>query len=168
MQKTVCDSSKKGVIQAPDYVGWDTEIDAGFKARSPVVNHVVFIASGCSLLTDQLGHDPNDDSIVRPSFASVMREWKTGVNKFGKRLRIEFDHSSALSAVYQTLQPWIKHRKGVVEPSVLDIRSLLSEYAVICNVDKPKADIAIVCPKIWQREFLRVTLKESVSKRPLI
>jgi len=33
MQKTVYDSSKEGVIQAPDYVGWDAEIDAGFKAQ---------------------------------------------------------------------------------------------------------------------------------------
>ncbi len=130
---------------------------------SPCCKHVVTLAHCCRPFRESFLEHLHSDVSVVPNFASLVREWKTKVNKLAKDLKIDLRHDEALQSLFLAHRPAILSGVGVRESTVYEWKMQLEDIAVVCPVDKEKSDLAFVCPWLWQVQLLKFALKGSPS-----
>lgn len=95
---------------------------------------------------------------ILPGTMSMIRSFTIAVNKFGRRDGIQLNHSLLKHFLRTSHLFAMSTTPGIMEATVFKWRERLRHIAVTCRVDKSAPDCAVICPRLWQNECLRLLL----------
>ena len=87
-----------------------------------------------------------------------------GLNKLARRLGIKFSHKEMVNDLYKLVADDLYHAEGVQGATIRWWRNRFESNAIICNLDKRKQDVVVVCPRCWQFESMKWFKDQDVER----